>query len=71
MTEAAYVDSNVFIPPVLREQSERVNGARTALERIEVRGFVAYTSGSQGQSPSRAIELDIKLEWLPRQGGSS
>ena len=39
-----YVDSNVFILPVLGEKSERARGARRALERIEAQELVAYTS---------------------------
>ncbi len=44
MTEPSYVDSNVFILPVLGEKSERANGARSVLERIEAGKIVAYTS---------------------------
>jgi len=44
LTEPWYVDSNVFILPVLGERSERAAGARRALERIEAGKLVAYTS---------------------------
>jgi predicted nucleic acid-binding protein len=39
-----YIDSNVFILPVLGEKSDRARGARKALERIEAQDLVAYTS---------------------------
>ena len=44
MKETAYVDSNVFILPVLGEKSDRARGARKVLERIEAQELVAYTS---------------------------
>jgi len=44
LKEAVYVDSNVFILPVLGEKSERARGARTVLERVESGELLAYTS---------------------------
>jgi len=44
LAETLYVDSNVFILPVLGEKSRRAEGARRALERVEAGEFVAYTS---------------------------
>ena len=44
MKEAVYVDSNIFILPVLGEESERARGARTVLERVESGELLAYTS---------------------------
>lgn len=44
MTELSYVDSNVFILPLLGENSPRSSGARRALEQIEAGTLTAYTS---------------------------
>jgi hypothetical protein len=44
LNETAYVDSDVFILPVLGGNTEKTVGARRALERIEAGKLVAYTS---------------------------
>lgn len=44
MPETAYIDSNVFILPVVGEKSDRAAGAARVLERIEKGTIVAFTS---------------------------
>jgi predicted nucleic acid-binding protein len=44
LTEASYVDSDVFNLPLLGERSSRSSGARRALEQIEAGTLTAYTS---------------------------
>jgi uncharacterized protein len=44
LTEPSYVDSNVFILPLLGERSPRSSGARRVLEQIEAGTLTAYTS---------------------------
>ncbi|MDG6925896.1 MAG: type II toxin-antitoxin system VapC family toxin [Nitrososphaerota archaeon] len=44
MPELVYVDSNVFILPVVGEKSDRAAGAVRVLERIEKGTITAFTS---------------------------